>query len=112
MNQLIKDFLELAENDEIGLRIDSLLSEEEQFQWEVLVKAMDSIDIMQIGKDLEKISKTYQLERWQELSIIAYVKLLEMMMKRAKDAGALTEALSGLSQSKPTETEYSGSMFG
>ena len=46
---------------------------------------MDSIDIMKIGLDLEKITKTYQLEKWQEMSILAYVKVLEIMVKTAKE---------------------------
>ena len=63
-----------------------------------------------MGKDLKKVNKTYQLERWQEMSILAYIKLLEMMMKRAKDVGALD----GVTPPTPpsTETDYTGSMFG
>ena len=108
MNELIKGFLKLAEDENSGLNMKSLLNEDEILEWEILVKVLDSIDILQIGKDLEKISKTYQLERWQELSILAYVKLLELMMKRAKDTGALDT----IPPKKPTEIEYTGSMFG
>ena len=108
MNELIDSFLELAESDS-NLRIDSLLDEEEQIKWETLVKAMDGIDILQIGKDLRKISKTYQLERWQELSILAYVKLLEMMMKRVKDVDSGGNMIP---KSKQQQVEYTGSMFG
>ena len=44
------------------------------------------------------------------MSILAYIKLLEMMMKRAKDVGALD----GVTPPTPpsTETDYTGSMFG
>jgi len=109
MNKLIKEFLKLAEDESSGLNMKSLLTEDETLEWEVLVKALDSIDILNIGKALEKLSKTYQLERWQELSILAYVKILELMMKRAKDTGAFE----GIPlKKKPTEREYSGSMFG
>ena len=80
MNELLKSFLSLAENKEENLSVGELLTEDERVEWETLVKALDNIDIMNVGNDLKKISKIYQLKRWQEMSILAYVKLLEMMM--------------------------------
>tara|TARA_R100000005_G_C4851111_1_gene117427 strand:- start:8 stop:340 length:333 start_codon:yes stop_codon:yes gene_type:complete len=110
MNELIESFLKLAEKNESSLSVESLLSEEERFQWETLVKAFDSIDVMNVGRDLKKIQKTYQLERWQEMSVLAYVKILEMMIRRAKESGAM-DAL-GPDMQPPTNEDYSGSMFG
>ena len=110
MNELIESFLKLAEENEAALSVESLLSEEERFEWETLVKAFDSIDVMNVGRDLKKIHKTYKLERWQEMSILAYVKILEMMIRRAKESGAM-DALSQDMQ-PPERDDYSGSMFG
>tara|TARA_R100000458_G_scaffold52299_1_gene53751 strand:- start:20 stop:361 length:342 start_codon:yes stop_codon:yes gene_type:complete len=113
MNELLENFLKLAENkEETALSIESLLSEEERFQWETLVKAFDSIDILNVGKDLKKIQKTYQLERWQEMSILAYVKILELMIRRAKEAGAMDMMNDLPNPTDPSQTDYSGSMFG
>ena len=78
MDNLLEGFLQLAKGNEKNLSMEELLTEEEKFEWETLVKAMDSIDILNVGKDLEKVAKTYKLQRWQELSLLAYVKLLEM----------------------------------
>lgn len=103
MNKLIKGFLE----EENGLNIANLLDEDETLEWEILVKAMDGIDILHIGRDLMKITKTYQLSRWQEMSILAYVKVLEMMMKQVKDVKLPTEE-----QATPESDVYNGSMFG
>ena len=110
MNELLKSFLEAADNKEEVLSVEKLMTEDERFEWETLVKAYDSIDIMHVGKDLKKISKTYQLKRWQEMSVLAYVKILEMMIKRAKDAGAL-DLMEDIKPSQ-TDIDYSGSMFG
>ena len=110
MNELIESFLKLAEDNETALSIESLMSEDEKFEWETLVKAFDSIDIMNVGRDIKKIQKTYQLKRWQEMSILAYVKILEMMIRRAKESGAM-DALSPDMQ-PPERDDYSGSMFG
>ena len=111
---MLVGFLKSAKDKKQGLNVAKFMTDEEQLQWEVLVKAMDSIDIMKIGVDLEKISKTYQLSRWQELSILAYVKILEMMIRRAKDAGALDMMNPPLPQKgeDPSDTPYTGSMFG
>ena len=111
MNELLKSFLEAADNKEEVLSVDKLMTEDEKFEWETLVKAYDSIDIMHVGKDLKKISKTYQLNRWQEMSVLAYVKILEMMMMRAKDAGAL-DMMEDMTPSTSDTVEYNGSMFG
>lgn len=111
MNELIERFLEMAKDDEASLSIESLMSEEERFEWETLVKAFDSIDVMNVGRDLKKIHKTYKLERWQEMSILAYVKILELMIRRAKESGAM-DALTPPDSEPPTRDDYSGSMFG
>ena len=110
MNELLDGFLKAAKEDEQGLNVAKLMTDEEQIQWEILVKAMDSIDIMKIGVDLEKVSKTYQLEKWQEMAIIAYVKVLEIMVKAAKQNAP--EAFSPKAPSPPQHDSYTGSMFG
>ena len=110
MNELIESFLKMAEQDETALSVESLMNEEERFEWETLVKAFDSIDVMNVGRDLKKIHKTYQLERWQEMSILAYVKILEMMIRRAKESAAMDAR--GPDMQPPTKDDYSGSMFG
>ena len=117
-HDLLEGFLQLAKGEEKNLSVEGLLSKEEKFEWETLVKAMDSIDILNVGKDLEKVSKTYKLSRWQELSILAYVKLLEMMVKRAREAGAIEHFDKGgikseINPTPPQASEFdAGSMFG
>ena len=99
-----------GETDQLSIR--ELLSEEELFHYETLVKAFDSIDVMNVGRDLKKIHKTYKLERWQEMSILAYVKILEMMIRRAKESGAMDMMDDIKPTTKTNKTEYDGSMFG
>ena len=111
MNELLKSFLEAADNKEEVLSVEKLMTEDERFEWETLVKAYDSIDIMHVGKDLKKISKTYQLKRWQEMSVLAYVKILEMMMMRAKETGAI-DLMEDMVSPSDISADYNGSMFG
>ena len=44
------------------------------------------------------------------MSILAYVKILEMMIRRAKDSGAMDALPPDVKP--PSKEEYSGSMFG
>tara|TARA_R110002020_G_scaffold165779_1_gene353447 strand:- start:286 stop:618 length:333 start_codon:yes stop_codon:yes gene_type:complete len=110
MNELLNGFLSIAEKDEENLSVEGLLTEEERLEWETLVKALDTIDVLNVGNDLKKISKTYQLSRWQELSILAYVKILELMMMRAKESGAM-DMMSDV-KTPPTQIDNTGGMFG
>jgi len=111
MGELIESFLQIAEDDEQNLSVEELLTEEERIEWETLVKALDNIDILHVGNDLKKITKIYQLQRWQEMAILAYVKILELMMKRAKDSGAM-DMVEDLKNQSPESTDYKGGMFG
>ena len=112
MPSILESFLERIEGETEQLSIQELLSEEELFHYETLVKAFDSIDVMNVGRDLKKIHKTYKLERWQEMSILAYVKILEMMIRRAKESGAMDMMDDIKPTTKTNKTEYDGSMFG
>lgn len=113
MNELIDGFLKAARNNEEKLSVAEMLSDDETLQWEILVKAMDSIDILNVGKDLEKVMKTYQLSRWQEMSLLAYVKVLEMMIKRAKEYTANGGSELPMPQPEVSQSDiYTGSMFG
>ena len=111
MNELLESFMKLAEDNETALSIESLMSEDEKFEWETLVKAFDSIDVMNVGRDLTKITKTYKMNRSQQVAVMAYVKTLEMMIKRAKESGAIDMMKDALPVPE-NNTDYSGSMFG
>jgi len=111
MGELIEGFLQAAENKDEVLSVENLMTDDERVEWECLVKCYDSIDIMNIGRDLKKISKIYKLNRWQEMSVLAYVKILELMMTRAKDAGAL-DIMKEMKAPSTERIDNTGGMFG
>ena len=111
MNEILSDFLKRAEDTSAVLSLDDALSEDELFDYEVLVKAFDAIDIMHVGRDLKKINKTYQLSRTSQVALMAYVKILELMIKRAKEAGAM-DMLTDTADMESKHSQYDGSMFG
>ena len=110
MNELLKNFLDAAADDTKVLSVEELMTEDERIEWETLVKALDSIDVMNVGRDLEKVTKMFTLTRWQEMSILAYIKILELMRMRAKETGVLDGVVTP--SMNPSDTSYTGSMFG
>ena len=52
MAKLLERFLKIAEDETKSLSVDTLLSKEEKVEWETLVKAYDSIDILNVGECL------------------------------------------------------------
>ena len=79
MGELLEEFVTQLADENSELDIKALLTEEELDDWELLVKAFTDIRITHIGDDLTKINKFYNLKRWQEVSIIALVKMFELM---------------------------------
>ena len=47
---MLEGFLSKAKDNESALDLKELMTADESLQWEILVKAMDSIDIMNIGR--------------------------------------------------------------
>ena len=77
------------------------------------VKVFTDIDIGNIGRDIKKINKFYNLKRWQEMSILAYVKMMEIMFATHKDdLVALNEHMSKLDSINDDQPAYKGGMFG
>ena len=79
MGELLDEFVTQLTNDSSELDIKAILTEDELDDWELLVKVFTDIRITNVGEDLTKISKFYKLKRWQEVSVIALVKMFEVM---------------------------------
>jgi len=113
MGEILTEFVTQMKSDDAALNIKEILSEDELIEWELLVKVLTEIDIGNIGRDIEKVNKFYNLNRWQEMSVLAFVKMLEMMFSSAKpDLEALQEHMNKLDGVNAVEPEYKGGMFG
>ena len=104
---MIDAFLKLMEDDSKEIDIKSLFKDKkEQISWEKMVNIFETIEIDNVSDGLKTISEKYKLTRQEELSILAYVKFLEMMVAKVNLAKDM------LSKDKPTKKDYSGSMYG
>ena len=116
---MIDAFLKLLEDDATNeVDIKTLFKDkEEQHSWEKMVSVFDSIQIDNVSEGLKEVVQKYKLNRQEELTILAYVKFLEMMVHKvnlAKDMlmeGRKVDETVTKSDDSKTST-YSGSMFG
>ena len=116
MGALLTQFIHLLDDKtEDKVTLASLMEEEDRTDWEILVEAMDQIDIMKIGPSVKKINKKYNLNHWQDIAILSYVKMLELMLRRAKETKEFGDMIGMMGGNTPTSKKhqpYDGSMFG
>ena len=109
---LIDTFIEGLEEDTDKIDLKDILSKEgDLFLWEKFVDIFDSIDIDDVLGSLKKISAKYKLSHNEEITMLAYVKFLEIMvMKAAMVRGIEMESMEEENTTKPKEPE--GNMYG
>jgi hypothetical protein len=109
---LIDTFIEGLEEDTDKIDLKDILSKEgDLFLWEKFVDIFDSIDIDDVLGSLKKISAKYKLSHKEEITMLAYVKFLEIMvMKAAMVRGIEMEGMEKENTTKPKEPE--GNMYG
>ena len=104
---MIDAFLKLMDDDDTKeVDIKTLFKDKkEQISWEKMVNIFETIEIDNVSEGLRTISEKYKLSRQEELNILAYVKFLEMMVKKV-------EMAKDILKDTPTKKDYSGSMYG
>ena len=116
MGEVLEAFVKLMDGDEDMLSLDKILTKEEKEEWEILVKIFRDIQVNSIVDDVKKVNKFYNLERWQELSVLALVKMMELMIKEVQDSPAmqkLQDSITGIESTIPPDGDFgNGGMFG
>ena len=108
---LIDTFIEGLEEDTDKIDLKDILKKEDIYLWEKYVDIFDSIDIDDVLGSLKKISAKYKLSHKEEITMLAYVKFLEIMvMKAAMVRGMDMEGMEEENTTKPKEPE--GNMYG
>ena len=108
---LIDTFIEGLEEETDKIDLKDILKKDDIYLWEKHVDIFDSIDIDDVLGSLKKISAKYKLSSKEEITIMAYVKFLEIMvMKAAMVRGMEMEGMEEENTTKPKEPE--GNMYG
>ena len=113
---MIDAFLNLLEDDTNEVDIKALFKDkEEQHSWEKMVSVFDAIQIDNVSEGLKEVMQKYKLTRQEELTVLAYVKFLEMMVYKvnlAKDMIMEGRKVDATVSDDSKSSTYSGSMFG
>ena len=81
---LIDTFVESLENSETKIDLKDIISKkEDMYIWEKFVDIFDCIELDDVLDSLKKVSAKYKLARTEEITILAYVKFLELMVTKA-----------------------------
>ena len=108
---LIDTFIEGLEEETDKIDLKDILKKDDIYLWEKYVDIFDSIDIDDVLGSLKKISAKYKLSHNEEITMLAYVKFLEIMvMKAAMVRGIEMERMEEENTTKPKEPE--GNMYG
>ena len=107
---LIDSFIDSLEEDTDSVDLKDILSSKDDLNlWEKHVDIFDSIDIDDVIGSLKKISAKYKLSHDEEITMLAYVKFLEIMVMKA----AMVRGLEMEHMEEPTKPEEpEGNMYG
>ena len=113
---MIDTFIKMMEDDSTEIDIKSLFKDKkEQIDWEKMVHVFETIQIDNVSEGLKEIVQKYKLTRQEELTVLAYVKFLEMMVYKvnlAKDIIMQGREVDATVSDDSKSSTYSGSMFG
>ena len=107
---LIDTFIEGLEEDTDRIDLKDILKKEDLYLWEKYVDIFDSIDIDDVLGSLKKISAKYKLSHNEEITMLAYVKFLEIMVMKAAMVRGLE--MEGMEEEPTKPKEPEGNMYG
>ena len=108
---LIDTFIDSLEEDTDKVDLKDILStKDDLYLWEKYVDIFDSIDIDDVLGSLKKISAKYKLSHKEEITMLAYVKFLEIMVMKAAMVRGLE--MEGMEEEPTQPKEPEGNMYG
>ena len=103
---LIDAFIQGLEKESEKVDLKDILSKDgDLYTWEKFVDIFDCIDIDDVLDGLKKINAKYKLSHDEEITILAYIKFLELMVTKAA-------MVNGMKMETPKNTEPSAMLYG
>ena len=108
---MLKEFVELIDSDEEMVDIKNLFTTTDKRKWEKWIDIFETIQIDSVAKGLKEVSETYKLNKTEEITILAYVKFLELMIAKVETVGRMgkekrNEGIGSDSKSPVNEVMY------
>jgi len=77
---MLKEFVSLVDSKDDIVDVANLFSKAELKKWEKWIEIFESIRIDNVAVGLKQVSETYKLNKTEEVTVLAYVKFLELMI--------------------------------
>ncbi len=77
---MLKEFVSLVDSEDDIVDVASLFSKADLKKWEKWIEIFESIRIDNVATGLKQVSETYKLNKTEEVTVLAYVKFLELMI--------------------------------
>jgi len=77
---MLKEFVDLISSDEDLVDVATLFTKADKRKWEKWIDIFESIRIDNVASGLKEVSETYKLNKTEEVTVLAYVKFLELMI--------------------------------
>jgi hypothetical protein len=96
---MLKEFVSLVDSEDDIVDVASLFSKADLKKWEKWIEIFESIRIDNVSIGLKQVSKTYKLNKTEEVTVLAYVKFLELMIN---NVGRMEEEMKDKAFAKKT----------
>ena len=77
---MLKEFVSLVDSKDDIVDVANLFTKAEVKKWEKWIEIFESIRIDNVAVGLKQVSETYKLNKTEEITVLAYVKFLELMI--------------------------------
>jgi len=77
---MLKEFVKLVDSDDEIVDVKNLFTKADKRKWEKWIEIFESIRIDNVAVGLKQVSETYKLNKTEEITVLAYVKFLELMI--------------------------------
>jgi len=109
---MLKEFVELIDSDNEMIDVKELFNITDKRKWQKWIDIFETIRIDSVASGLKEVSETYKLNKTEEITILAYVKFLELMIAKVEVAGRMEKEMNkDKVGDKVTESNWSG-MYG
>ena len=77
---MLKEFVDLVDSDKEIVDVANLFSKADKRKWEKWIDIFETLRIDNVASGLKDVSETYKLNKTEEVTVLAYVKFLELMI--------------------------------
>ena len=77
---MLKEFVKLVDSDDEIVDVANLFTKADKRKWEKWIDIFQSLQIDNVASGLKEVSETYKLNKTEQVTVLVYVKFLELMI--------------------------------